>query len=687
MAQRCLYGVDRNPVAVDLAKMSLWLVTLAREHPLTFLDHALRHGDSLVGLTRRQIETFDWKAGAPSFAAIRIGRHVERVSELRRQIREAGEEVSDWALRDMWDEAQHELDQIRLFGDLAVAAFFDGANAKARETKRLEFADAVTNGSAQTYRPWLDELRHAEKPIASFHWQIEFPEVFDRTNPGFDAMVGNPPFAGKNTLAEGNADHYADWLKEEHPHSHGNADLVAHFFRRGFNLLRENGTLGLIATNTIGQGDTRSTGLRWICTHGGEIYAARKRVKWPGRSASVVVSVVHLTKGSFAAERLLDGRPVPTITAYLFHAGGHEDPAKLAANAGKSFQGTNVLGLGFTFDDTDATGVAGRISEMEQLIREDSTNAEVIFPYIGGQEVNDSPTHAHHRYVITFRDRSEAECRRRWPRLMAVVEARVKPVRTSNKRDTRRKYWWRSGETTPALFAAIARLDRVLVISQTSRTVAFCFLPGQQVFSHKLVVFPLEHVAAFSVLQSRAHDTWARFFGSTMKDDAVYTPSDCFETFPFPPGWRSDPVLEEAGQAYYDFRAALMVRNQEGLTKTYNRFHDPYEHDPDIERLRELHADMDDAVLAAYGWDDVPTKCEFLLDYEIDEDEWGNKKKPYRYRWPDEVRDDVLARLITLNRERANEEQASGAAGGPDGRGPKRGGRVTRTHIVNEALF
>ena len=132
VAQRCLYGLDRNPVAVDLAKMSLWLVTLAREHPLTFLDHALRHGDSLVGLTRLQIETFDWRAGASSFAAIRIGRHVERITVLRQRIREAGEETSEGTLRDMWDEAQQELDQVRLFGDLAVAAFFQGSSARAR---------------------------------------------------------------------------------------------------------------------------------------------------------------------------------------------------------------------------------------------------------------------------------------------------------------------------------------------------------------------------------------------------------------------------------------------------------------------------------------------------------------------------------------------------------------------------
>ena len=136
-------------------------------------------------------------------------------------------------------------------------------------------------------------------------------------------------------------------------------------------------------------------------------------------------------------------------------------------------------------------------------------------------------------------------------------------------------------------------------------------------------------------------------------------PSDCFETFPFPENWETDPALEAAGKAYYEFRAALMVRNNEGLTKTYNRFHDPDERDPDIVKLRELHAAMDRAVLDAYGWSDIPTDCEFLLDYEIDEEEWGNKKKPYRYRWPDEVRDEVLARLLELNAERAKEEARS----------------------------
>jgi hypothetical protein len=546
VAQRCLYGVDRNPVAVDLAKVSLWLVTLAKDHPFTYLDHALRHGDSLVGLARPQIEAFHWEGEAPrfqaGFEAMRVREHVAKVAALRRKIREAGEGVSDWELRDLWDEALFELSQVRLFGDLVVSAFFEGEKPREREAKRSAYASAVVSGEAERYRGWLEERRHADPPLVPFHWEIEFPEVFERENPGFDAIVGNPPFAGKNTVAAGNAGGYLDWLQHVHAESHGNADLVAHFYRRAFDLIRKGGAFGLIATNTIAQGDTRASGLRWICRHGGEIYSVRKRVKWPGQAA-VVVSVLHVAKGAVPGPKRLDERDVERITAFLFHRGGHDDPARLAANAGRSFQGSIVLGMGFTFDETDAKGVATPLAEMRRLIEKDPRNREVIFPYIGGEEVNTSPTHAHHRYVINFGERSEEECRRRWPDLMAIVEAKVRPERMklANNPDGRRRkeHWWQFGRITPALQAAIAGLERVLVISQTSRTVAFAFVPTGMVYSHKLVVFPFRTHAVFCALQFRPHDLWARFFGSTMKDDAVYTPSDCFETFPFPEHWET----------------------------------------------------------------------------------------------------------------------------------------------------
>jgi hypothetical protein len=192
-------------------------------------------------------------------------------------------------------------------------------------------------------------------------------------------------------------------------------------------------------------------------------------------------------------------------------------------------------------------------------------------------------------------------------------------------------------------------------------------MPATMVFSEALVVFVNEHYSFFAIIQSRTHEIWARFFGSSMKDDLRYTPTDCFETFPFPENWETNPTLETIGKEYYEFRAALMVRNNQGLTDIYNSFHDPEERDPDILKLRSLHAAMDKAVLEAYGWSDIPTACTFLLDYddEEDEEETSNRrqrKKPWRYRWTEEVHDEVLARLLDLNQERSQAEILGGKA-------------------------
>ena len=182
------------------------------------------------------------------------------------------------------------------------------------------------------------------------------------------------------------------------------------------------------------------------------------------------------------------------------------------------------------------------------------------------------------------------------------------------------------------------------------------------VYAETAILFPFSSYAAFCVLQSRPHERWARFLGSSMKDDLRYTPSDCFETFPFPEAWETAANVEAVGEYYHDFRADLMARHGEGLTRTYNRFHYPHENAPEIVTLRSLHAAMDRAVFDAYGWRDIPTDCEFLVDYAIEEDKWGARNKPYRYRWPDDVRDEVLARLLELNAGRAAEEARSGKA-------------------------
>jgi len=649
VAQRCLYGVDKNLMAVDLAKLSLWLATLARDHPFTFLDHALKCGDSLVGLTKSQILGFHWKPEEQrDFARAAIEGQLSRALEQRRQIREAPDGEPEALLRERLQAADGFLAPGRRYGDLVIFAFFAADNDRRRKEQLESLSDDLASQRRQfdvARHQWLDaavgRLRAGPHPVVPFHWEIEFPEVFDRANGGFDAFVGNPPFAGKNTLAAGHAAGYPEWMKMIHEESHGNADLVAHFFRRAFDLLRNQGAFGLIATNTIGQGDTRSTGLRWICKHDGTLYEATRRKKWPGLAA-VVISVVHAHKGPLAGLYRLDGRPVPVITAYLFHAGGHDDPARLKANEGKSFQGSIVLGMGFTFDDTDSKGVANPISVMHELIKKDPRNAERIFPYIGGEEVNDSPTHAHHRYVINFGVMTEEEARR-WPDLMRVVEEKSKGTRASHSTAE----WWHFERLRPELYDAIRGMERVLVTLRVSEYTPFALLGNHFVFANTLSIFTFRGYMAFTLLQSRAFSVWGKFFSSTLEERQTFHPSDCFVTFPFPLNFETDAALELAGKGYYEFRAEVMVESNEGLTKTYNRFHDPDERSPDILKLRELHAAMDRTVLDAYGWTDLKPTCEFLLDYEEDEDEDESggsrrRKKPWRYRWPDDFRDEVL---------------------------------------------
>jgi hypothetical protein len=700
VAQRCLYGVDKNPLATDLAKLSLWLATLARDHEFTFLDHALKSGDSLVGLTQAQIAAAHWdtsKPGLPLFRKL-VKERVAKAMTGRAEIQAAPDDTARAIQEARHRSLEARLKEVRLMGDAAIAAFFAEDKPKAREKKRAEVESLFTadvNPAWAKLKEFAKSLQHGEHQLTPFHWEIEFPEVFARKNGGFDGIVGNPPFAGKNTIIAAHRRHYLPWLQTLHEGAHGNADYVAHFFRRAFALIREHGVFGLIATNTIGQGDTRSTGLAAILSAGGAIKRAVKRLAWPGEAA-VVVSVVHIVKGRVRSS-ILDNRQVSRISAYL--VGGEMDgiPEQLAANARKAFIGSYLLGMGFTFDDTAAmNGEAESLATMRALLVTDSRNAERILPYIGGEEVNSSPIHAPHRYVIDFADfplrrepslplwdgmrKEERKAMLRegivpgdypepvaadWPDLLTIVERLVRPQRLKQNDKVGKKLWWRFLRRRNRLYTTIAPLDRIVVCSRIGNAFAFTFLPKGIISNEKTVAIASDRAASLTLLSSRPHETWARFFSSTLKDDLQYTPSDCFENFPFPPEFETDHVLESAGCAYHEHRAALMVARKEGLTKTYNRFHDRSETAEDIQRLRDLHAAMDRALLEAYGWHDLAARAAPVFLDETNEDD-----RTYQGRlfWPSEFRDEVLARLLALNAERHAEEVRLGIAPGMKGK-------------------
>src|ERR1035437_3367003 len=693
VAQRCLYGVDKNPFAVNLAKLSLWLATFAKDHPFTFVDHTLRCGDSLVGLTAHQVEAFHWQPKEEGALLRDMPSRLRHILNARAQILDAADETPYEILAQKLAVTEEQMIDLRFAGDLTVAAFFAADKSQERLIRRKELAEKFHRAQERVTDLALDdELQGAVRAlkigqrITPLHWELEFPEVFGRKDQGFDAWVGNPPFLGGTRISTVLGDVYLHWLKLLVPEGGNRTDLVAYFWRMGFVRLRTRGALGLIGTETIRQGDTRKAALSWIVRHGGTIYSAISRMKWPG-SAAVVISVAHILKGLAAPPFALNGKLRDLITAYLFHKGTSDEPNPLLENSSQCFEGYKLAAQGFLFDDHDPD--ASRLSVMESIVATNPDSRRLIQPYIGGDEVNTSPSHQPHRFAINFGTMDE-DAAAKWPELFDLVRRKVKPHRDKANRAAHRDRWWRYGETRPGLTAAAARLRRVLVVSKTTKYFGFVFLNSAFVFSEKLKIFPYDSWARFCVMQSRVHEIWAYFFGGTRGETADYTPTDCFETFAFPRGCENMERLTIAGKNYYEFRATQMVAQCEGLTKTYNRFHCPDEHSPDILKLRDLHAVMDRAVLDAYGWSDLQPRLEFILDHEDEEDTDGqtDRKKPWRYRWVDDDRDDVLARLLELNRTRAEEEAQSVPATTALGTAGKHGRKSTKlAPVASPHLF
>ncbi|MCS6902267.1 MAG: hypothetical protein RMJ98_21635, partial [Myxococcales bacterium] len=704
VAQKCIYGVDKNPLAVALARLSMWLVTCAKEHPFTFVDHALQCGDSLVGLSKEQIanltpyplplkEERGEDGGEEKKKATRRKKEAEKAMEvrldlvrplvaeavaradvLRKQIHAIGDPPNNAELRRLWMATNDALARVRLLGDAVLACYFTHDTDKGRKAALKILCSHVQNWLSSPppsarlgEEGWGGEvcslaatLRESSRPLQPFHWEIEFPEVFGRENPGFDCFVGNPPFIGGKKIRTVSGESYRDWLVLANVGSNNNADIAVHFLRQCYSRLRSHGTAGLVGTNTISQGDSRTAGLTWICKNGGSIYSAWKRLEWPG-DAAVVISVVHVARDFTPSVCWLNGQEVQRVTPFLFSSGADSDPERLSANVGKAFIGCFVRGMGFTFDDTSEE--ASPLAAMADILEREPQSREVVLPYIGGEEVLSSPSHQARRYIIHFGSAEETDLVR-WPSLLKIVEQRVRPARErlseSAANKLHKRFWWRFANSRPDLYAALGTCEHVLAIPRVSQHLSVAILPARMVFSDQLVVIPYERWHLFGVIQSEVHEVWARFFASTLGDGLRYNPTDCFETFPFPPclyPLGSPPpsptldALEAIGKDYYEYRAALMadeaVRAKlmngeplEGLTKTYNRFHDPKCHLPGIVRLRELHAQMDRAVLDAYGWQDIKPEYDFRkhLDESI------------RLRWSEETRDEVLARLLELNR-------------------------------------
>lgn len=710
----CIYGVDLNPLAVELCKVALWLEAHNPGEPLNFLDHHIKCGNAIVGFVRQ--EQVD--AGVPDEAFAKLpgddpdlGKEVRARNKRERKERATGQaklafthqrQTELAAVLDRWRTVTSMPETTPAEIDAKKNAFESFSSSGAAFTLR----NLASIPIAQFYIPRTQEnadklitderfrdfwsgrvAAQGQAPAAAFalahrkrifHWFLEFPEIDQRG--GFDCILGNPPYLGGQALSSTYGHPFCGYVKWQYQPA-GISDLIAYFARRLFALVRNGGFISVITTNSIKDGDVRRDGLEQILKGGGNIVMAVRAVKWPGK-ANLTVSLLSVVKGPWGPRRYLDGRPAVYISDFLDDDQEVAEPAPLCENRDRMFVGTHYLGDGFVVSAEQA----------RDLVSQDIRNERVVFPLVNCDELNNLPDQQAVRFIIDFDGRTEEQAQE-FAEPFARVRALVHPERQLESEHRLRSKWWLFKRPFSEVRVRASSLPFVFAGGITTKHLSFSALPANYVFSHAVCGVPTDRWDVFALLQSSLHEAWARKRSGAHELRLRYSPSNCFETFPAPQSlWsRKLGVLQGIGESYHHKRRDLMLSLWLGLTDIYNLFHSrelesdlkahfaarakkdprglsiPSEHRKralgftynqaliGLLELRRLHAALDNSVRDAYGWQSLDLQHDF---YDV---ETLPENDRIRYTISPAARKDVLKRLLALNHERAKAEQVAAA--------------------------
>ncbi len=665
IAERCLYGVDLNPLAVELAKLSIWLVTMAKGRPFGFLDHNLRCGDSLLGIHRldqlTELSMTPGGKGQQRLFGQNIEKAVHEAIELRQQLREM-------PIRDIHDveamarlnvAARQRLAVPELIADALMGEVYStgGSNSaldNAIATLAIQAGQAIDReptAIAAITRNMLVALS-VDDPVGNvartpFHWPLEFPEVFNKEICGFDAFIGNPPFVGGTLISGRIGKHYQKFVGRYftgHIESGGRGDLCAYFFLRVSQVLVSGGTFGLIGTKTLGEGDTKEIGLSELYRNSYSIYKANTNIPWPG-IANVKVSLVWARKGEWFGSRLLNGMDVHLISASLDSGEtGRSTPKQLTANTSLACEGVRTIGMGFVIENHEAY----------RLINEQPACKKVVLPFVDGRDINSKTTQDPSRWCICFFDWPEEKAKS-FPDCWRIIEERVRPERQRLKADGNfqlrspmpQKYW-QFGDARMGFRRRTEHLERILIVVQTSKYVSASFQPNDRIYSQSLVMIASDNYEIFASINSSVHSAWISDTCSSTEATQRYIVSDGFNTYPFP---APSKELADVGKAFELVRNKALSEYSFGMTGVYNEVHRSSCDLELIVELRRLQIELDLALLRAYGWNDIGLGYGFHKIAHLPESD------RVRYTFCEQARQEILNRLSKLNLKRWQSQQ------------------------------
>jgi type I restriction-modification system DNA methylase subunit len=485
--RHCIYGVDLNPLAVELCKVALWLEAHNPNEPLNFLDHHIKCGNAIVGLAHFEelqngIANEAFKAVGDddkSFASeLKKKNTLEKktagqlstydIQEVDNSLKGLQKEFADFVALPEYTPEQIQTKanayqklttgkkwfRLKNLADIQVAQFFI---PKTIGNKEKLTADAKYRTYLNTGAQILDRgtAMATAQEKRFFHWFLEFPQVFSKG--GFDCILGNPPYLGGKKISGAYGTDFLNYIHFSFPGIKGQSDLITYFLRRIFSLLGQEKIFSIITTNSVREGDTREGGLDIISQNHGTINFAIESIRWPG-IANLFVSLVAITKGKRKVPKILNGKVVNNINSYFRDSTEVGSPNKLISNSDFSFRGVDFGGEGFIISK----------DEKQKLLEMDKNNLEVIWPLLNGSNINNIPDQKAERFILNFQDWSLSKAEL-FKKPFEIIIEKVKPYRDGQNDKAAREKYWVYKRNKKDLYKKILKKETCLITAFTSK--------------------------------------------------------------------------------------------------------------------------------------------------------------------------------------------------------------------------
>ena len=657
---RCLYGADINGMAVEMCKLSLWLISMDPGKPFSFVDDRVFHGNSLLGVTteaqlRAQHIYPERRRGQGDLLRLDVEKDLDDAARIRVELASGQADDADRmrstkAKQALLAQAKQVTAKLRAVADGIVAAgLLEGGSPGSRlDTRYALLADAVREAyqggpGTTSQRTKLDAItEQGLKPTAStgearwtpVHWVLEAPDVF-RVHGGFDAIIGNPPFVGSRFLSGKFGPNMREWCGNVvAAGSVGLGDYFAYFVRRAAELANGKATIGLLCKDALTARENRRVAITPLLDRGMSIFGSIGPKPWPTQSAHLRYVVFFGTWGEFSGRARHNGRYVDAIAGDLAPSSRvATSRSALEANAGKAFVGSYPNGRGFRLS----------VDAAQAMIERRHANAEVIWNYLTSADLASRQPNVAGERIINF-GRLEASEAAAYREPFSLVEQLVKPERASKSQVRLREYWWQYKAQAEQLYTAVADLSHFIAIAQDGKNQMPVRVEnaGHLVVDTKVIAIATEEWSDFAVLSSTHHRLWAAADSHGLIGALKYLPRS-FESFP-----RPDDCLEELGdlgRALHTAQVDAMDAMELGFRDLYSALAtEPAPANREAKALLDIHRQLDLQMMVAYGWSDIAPEFEPMTTNGV-----------RQIGFDENSRNETLARLNVLNLSRSTQ--------------------------------